>query len=71
MDIQPVGRLNYSLYCLGWHSGLHHHLPLPQHWFLSIFFYYRRGFKESSKWKQNVDFQQSFERNSERESFTD
>lgn len=44
-----VGHFGYRLYSLGWRSGLYTHLPLAQHWLLSIFYYYRRGYTEGSK----------------------
>ena len=45
-DTQPVGYFSYRLYSLGWCSGLHQSLPLFQHWLLSIFCDYRRGFAD-------------------------
>lgn len=52
MHIQRMGSL-YKLYCLGWRNGSLKHLPPLQHWLLSIFLHYRRGFAEGYKWKQN------------------
>lgn len=50
MNYQRVGYLGYKLYSLGWRNGLHNCLPFAQHWLLSLFLYYRRGFVESSEW---------------------
>lgn len=44
MQIEPIGYLGYKLYKLGWQSALHGHLAPANHWLLSIFLYYRRGF---------------------------
>lgn len=52
MHIQQMGSL-YKLYCLGWRNGSLKCLPPLQHWLLSIFLYYRRGFTEASEWRQN------------------
>lgn len=49
-DTQPVGYFSYQLYRLGWRSSLHAPLPLLQHWLLSIFFDYRRGFGDGAEW---------------------
>jgi len=50
MHVQPIGLLGYQLYRLGWKNSLHKHLPQSQHWLLSIFVCYRRGFTEASLW---------------------
>lgn len=50
MQIQCVGFLGYKLYSLGWQSALHRDRSAIDHWFLSIFVYYRRGFAEASDW---------------------
>lgn len=52
MHIQRMGSL-YKLYCLGWRNGSLKCFPPLQHWLLSIFLYYRRGFAEGSEWRQN------------------
>lgn len=52
MHIQRMGAL-YQLYCLGWRNGSLKCFPPLQHWLLSIFLYYRQGFKEGSEWRQN------------------
>ena len=52
MHIQRMGSL-YKLYCLGWRNGSLKCFPPLQHWLLSIFLYYRRGFTEASEWRQN------------------
>lgn len=52
MHIQRMGFL-YKLYCMGWRNGSLKYLPSLQHWLLSIFLLYRRGFAEGSKWRQN------------------
>jgi len=51
MHIQGMGFL-YKLYCLGWRNGSLKCLPALQHWLLSIFLYYRRGYTEGSEWRQ-------------------
>ncbi len=48
MQIEPIGYLGYKLYRLGWQSALHGHLAPANHWLLSIFLYYRRGFTDGS-----------------------
>lgn len=50
---ERIGYLGYKLYRLGWRSSLHKHLPLIEHWLLSIFFYYRRGFVDGSEWLED------------------
>ncbi|MBD2088595.1 hypothetical protein H6F67_01800 [Microcoleus sp. FACHB-1515] len=57
MHIQPIGLLGYQLYRLGWQNSLHQHLPKSQHWLLSIFLYYRRGFAEASLWIEEYKFE--------------
>lgn len=52
MHIQRMGSL-YKLYCLGWRNGSLKYLSPLQHWLLSIFLHYRRGFAEGYKWQQN------------------
>ena len=51
MHTQRMGFL-YKLYCIGWRNGSLKCLPPLQHWLLSIFLYYRRGYTEGSEWKQ-------------------
>ncbi|MDV2997335.1 MAG: hypothetical protein N4J56_007040 [Chroococcidiopsis sp. SAG 2025] len=52
MQIQRMGIL-YKFYCMGWRNGsLKYYSPL-QHWLLSIFLYYRRGFAEGSEWSKH------------------
>lgn len=51
MPIQQMGFL-YKLYCMGWKNGSLKCFPTPQHWLLSIFLYYRKGYVEGSKWRQ-------------------
>jgi hypothetical protein len=49
MYYQRMGHLGQKLYRLGWQEALQTHHPKSlKHWSLSIFFYYRQGFKESS-----------------------
>jgi hypothetical protein len=43
-------RLDYKLYSLGWRSSLHKNLSQAQHFLLSIFYLYRRGFSAGSQW---------------------
>lgn len=50
MQSQPMGFL-YKLYCLGWRNSSTASFPVLQHWLLSLFFYYRRGFAEAAEWK--------------------
>lgn len=50
MEIQSIGYLSYRLYQLGWHNRLYARLPRLQHWLLSIFLYYRRGYANGSEW---------------------
>ena len=57
MYIQRVGLLGYQLYRLGWQNSLHNHLSPLQHWLLSIFVYYRRGFTEASSWVEAYDLE--------------
>jgi hypothetical protein len=45
-----MGYLGHKLYSMGWRSGLHERPPLMQHFLLSIFLYYRRGFVDGSEW---------------------
>lgn len=52
MHIQCMGSL-YQLYCLGWRNGSLKYLSPLQHWLLSIFLHYRRGFADGSQWRQN------------------
>ena len=52
MQTQKMGSL-YKFYCWGWKNGALEHFSLFQHWLLSIFLYYRRGFAEGSEWKQS------------------
>ena len=51
MDVQRMGFL-YKFYCMGWKNGSLKRFPLLQHWLLSIFLYYRRGYIEGSQWRQ-------------------
>ncbi len=48
MQIEPIGYLGYKLYRLGWQSAVRRHLAPANHWLLSIFFYYRRGFTDGA-----------------------
>jgi hypothetical protein len=52
MYVQRMGFL-YKLYCIGWTHGSLKYLPPLQHWLLSIFLYYRRGYSEGSQWRQD------------------
>lgn len=52
MHIQRMGFL-YKLYCLGWKHGSLKCFSLLQHWLLSIFLYYRQGYRQGSQWKQH------------------
>lgn len=49
--MQRMGFL-YKLYCVGWKNGSLKCFSAFTHWLLSIFFYYRVGFSEGSKWRQ-------------------
>ena len=49
--VQKMGFL-YKFYCMGWKNGSLKCFPVLQHWLLSIFFYYRRGYIEGSQWRQ-------------------
>jgi hypothetical protein len=51
MYIKRMGFL-YKLYFIGWRNGSLKHLPPLQHWLLSIFLYYRRGYNEGFQWRQ-------------------
>ena len=51
MDVQRMGFL-YKFYYMGWKNGSLKCFPLLQHWLLSIFLYYRRGYNEGSQWRQ-------------------
>ncbi|MBD1867462.1 hypothetical protein H6F93_02025 [Leptolyngbya sp. FACHB-671] len=51
MQTQKMGSL-YKLYCWGWKNGVLECFPVSQHWLLSIFLYYRRGFAEGSEWRR-------------------
>jgi hypothetical protein len=46
---ERIGYMGQKLYRVGWRNGLHHHLLPTQHWLLSIFRLYRRGYRESLK----------------------
>jgi hypothetical protein len=53
MHYQRMGYLGQKLYRSGWRRALQgrHSTSLKQsfkHWLLSVFFYYRRGFREGS-----------------------
>lgn len=48
MQIESIGYLGYKLYKLGWQSALRRHLAPANHWLLSIFLYYRRGFADGA-----------------------
>jgi hypothetical protein len=43
--------LFYKLYSIGWRNASLKSFSLLQHWALSIFIDYRKGFAEGSKWK--------------------
>lgn len=51
MQAEKVGYIGYKLYILGWQNSQHNHFSLVQHLLLSVFLYYRRGFKQGSEWK--------------------
>lgn len=51
MHNERIGVL-YKLYCMGWRNGSLRCLPVLQHWLLSIFIYYRRGYTEGFEWRQ-------------------
>lgn len=44
MQVQRIGYLGYKLYRLGWQAALHRNHASVNHWLLSLFLYYRRGF---------------------------
>lgn len=50
MEMRSIGYLSYRLYRLGWQNRLHVRLPRLQHWLLSVFLYYRRGYVRGSEW---------------------
>jgi len=52
MQTQKIGFL-YKLYCLGWRNGSLNCFSPLQHWLLSLFLLYRRGFVEGIEWRQN------------------
>lgn len=52
MPNEQIGYL-YKLYFLGWRNGSLKQFSQLDHWLLSFFFYYRRGFAEASEWKQD------------------
>ncbi len=51
--VEPMGFL-YKVYCIGWRNGNGSlkRLPPLQHWLLSIFVYYRKGYTDGSKQRQ-------------------
>ncbi|PSB28594.1 hypothetical protein [Chlorogloea sp. CCALA 695] len=51
IPIEPMGYL-YKLYCMGWKNGSLKCFPVLQHWLLSIFFCYRRGYSQGFEWRQ-------------------
>ncbi len=51
IPIEPMGYL-YKLYCMGWKNGSLKCFPVLQHWLLSIFLYYRRGYTKGFQWRQ-------------------
>ncbi len=51
MPIQQMGFL-YKLYCMGWKNGSLKCFPTLQHCLLNIFLYYRKGYIEGLKWRQ-------------------
>jgi hypothetical protein len=61
--MQIEQQFDYRLYSLGWRNGLHgcHH-PL-QHFFLSIFYLYRRGFSAGSQWVSEYYPERKFKKN--------
>jgi hypothetical protein len=52
MYVQKMGSL-YNLYCMGWRHGSLKYLSPLQHWLLSAFYHYRKGYSEGSQWRQN------------------
>lgn len=52
MQTQKMGSL-YKLYCWGWKNGALKCFPSFQHWLLSVFLYYRRGFAEGAEWRRS------------------
>lgn len=52
MDIQPMGFLS-KLYCMGWKNSSSNCFSCLQHWLLSIFLYYRQGYRAGSQWQQH------------------
>jgi hypothetical protein len=51
MYIQRMGFL-YKLYCVGWRHGSLSYFSPTQHWLLSLFLYYRRGYVAGTEWRQ-------------------
>jgi hypothetical protein len=49
MQTQKISFL-YKFYCWGWRNASLRGFSLSQHWLLSIFLHYRRGFAEGSAW---------------------
>lgn len=60
MQVQSIGYLGYKLYRLGWQSALHRHLAPANHWLLSIFIYYRRGFADGSNCIKEYSMQKNW-----------
>lgn len=52
MHTQPMGFL-YKLYCMGWKNSSLNCFSSLQHCLLSIFLYYRQGYREGSQWQQD------------------
>jgi len=55
MYVERVGYLGNKLYRLGWHSAVHQNLTSLEHYSLSVFLYYRRGFISGSGWIREYD----------------
>ncbi|MFQ4144868.1 hypothetical protein [Chlorogloeopsis sp. ULAP02] len=56
---ERIGYIGYKLYRAGWRNGLYRNLPPVQHWLLSIFLLYRRGYAEGLKWVKEYHTQKS------------
>jgi hypothetical protein len=50
MYIERIGYIGNKLYRLGWRSAVHQDVTPLQHYLLSIFLYYRRGYASGFDW---------------------
>jgi hypothetical protein len=52
LQISRMGLL-YKLYCIGWRHSSLKHLSALQHWALSLFVDYRKGYAAGLQWRQH------------------